>query len=206
MSRLNASFILGYHGCSEEVGLSVLRGDQKLAPSDKSYDWLGPGVYFWEGDPVRAYEWAIAKKNIEKPFVLGAVIDLGNCLDLMARENHEILKNAHRFLSTASSRGNRELPINVEGRRNLDCAVIKTVHFLTEKNQDGADSGAAKDLGSFDTVRGLFEEGQPLYPGSGFREKTHTQIAVVNDDCIKGYFIPRYRSEAELKAWPVGAE
>ena len=39
-----------------------------------------------------------------------------------------------------------------------------------------------------DSVKGIFLEGAPAYPGSGFREKTHIQIAVCNLACIKGVF------------------
>ena len=39
-----------------------------------------------------------------------------------------------------------------------------------------------------DSVKGIFLEGAPPYPGSGFREKTHIQIAVCNLACIKGVF------------------
>lgn len=44
------------------------------------------------------------------------------------------------------------------------------------------------DRAVFDTVRGLFTEGGPLFPGSGFRAKTHVQVAVRSADNIKGYF------------------
>jgi hypothetical protein len=43
----------------------------------------------------------------------------------------------------------------------------------------------------FDTVRGMFTEGGDLYDGAGFQQKTHSQISVINPECIKGYFIPR---------------
>jgi len=43
----------------------------------------------------------------------------------------------------------------------------------------------------FDTVRALFPEGDELYAGSGFKDKTHSEIAVRNDACILGYFRPR---------------
>jgi hypothetical protein len=39
-----------------------------------------------------------------------------------------------------------------------------------------------------DTIRGVFTEGQPVYPGAGFDEKTHVQIVVRNPFCIKGVF------------------
>ena len=62
--------------------------------------------------------------------------------------------------------------------RDLDCAVIETEHALR------AHIGAEP----FDTVIGSFEDGAPLYPGAGFSEKTHTQIAVRNPAAILGYF------------------
>lgn len=37
----------------------------------------------------------------------------------------------------------------------------------------------------------MFTEGGELCPGSGFRAKSHVEIAVRNDDCIKGLFHPR---------------
>ena len=70
--------------------------------------------------------------------------------------------------------------------RNLDCAVINHLHRLRE---DGG-------LRPFDTVRGVFLEGNPIYQDAGFRQKTHIQICVRNPDCIKGVFRVRAR---ELK-------
>ena len=43
----------------------------------------------------------------------------------------------------------------------------------------------------YDSVRGVFWEGKPLYPNAGFAEKNHIQICVCNPNCIKGYFLPR---------------
>lgn len=40
----------------------------------------------------------------------------------------------------------------------------------------------------FDTVKGIFTEGEPAYENAGFAEKTHVQICVRNQDCIKGVF------------------
>jgi hypothetical protein len=63
-------------------------------------------------------------------------------------------------------------------KRTLDCAVIKTVHKLRK------DSGETP----YQTVYGVFEEGDPLYPNAGFRSKTHVQIAVIDPECIVGFF------------------
>ena len=37
----------------------------------------------------------------------------------------------------------------------------------------------------------FFWEGADLYPGAGFKEKNHIQIAIINPNCIKGFFLPR---------------
>lgn len=47
---------------------------------------------------------------------------------------------------------------------------------------------------SFDSVRAAFIEGDTIYPGAGFNEKTHIQICIINPDCIKGFFLPRKKS------------
>ena len=94
MSKTATSFVLGYHGCSRDTGLRAIESGLALEQSKKDYDWLGPGVYFWEGDPHRAMEWAeekVRQKIYRDAFVIGAVIDLGNCLDLLLRENLELL-------------------------------------------------------------------------------------------------------------------
>ena len=45
-------------------------------------------------------------------------------------------------------------------------------------------------LKSYDSVRGVFVEGSPVYENSGIMNKTHIQICVTNPNCIKGYFRP----------------
>src|SRR5271155_2352654 len=57
-----SSFILGYHGCDRKVGERLLEG-AAFKPSDNDYDWLGPGIYFWEANPRRALEFATETAN-----------------------------------------------------------------------------------------------------------------------------------------------
>jgi hypothetical protein len=199
LSRLATAFVLGYHGCERAVGEQALGGDLTLIQSDREHDWLGPGVYFWESDPMRAREWAEEKATrgrCKEPFVIGAVIDLGNCLDLTVRENIELLGLAYQDLAERAGTGGLPLPENKNARgdpsgdrllRYLDCAVIKTLHSIIEQRRQDGDT----DAEPFDTVRGLFTEGEPAYAGSAFKRKTHTQIAVCADRCIKGVFVPR---------------
>ena len=65
--------------------------------------------------------------------------------------------------------------------RDLDCAVIEQIHEMRKEENELP----------YDAVRGLFQEGRPIYDGSGFSEKTHIQICIRNPNCIKGYFIPK---------------
>lgn len=190
MSRLQTAFVLGYHGCERAVGEAVLNGNSVLNASEQKYDWLGPGIYFWEADPVRAHEWAEDKAHrgkLAEPFVVGAIIDLGNCLDLMSRESLNLLALAYESLRETHDADPNLGPLPENRRahdqdrdrllRFLDCAVIRRLHA-------SIDSTTAR----FDSVRGLFTEGAELFPGSGFKQKTHIQIAVRNATSIKGYF------------------
>ncbi|WP_244878191.1 hypothetical protein [Blastochloris viridis] len=70
--------------------------------------------------------------------------------------------------------------------RFLDCAVIKHLHSILD-NQSAEDL----QIEPFDTVRGMFTEGEQIYPGCGFKSRSHVQISVRNLDCILGIFIPR---------------
>jgi hypothetical protein len=51
----------------------------------------------------------------------------------------------------------------------------------------------------YQTVRGVFIEGKPAFPGSKIALKSHIQIAVKDPACIVGVFEPKlseYRSES----------
>jgi len=191
-SRLPA-FCLGYHGCSAEVALKLLSGESSLAMSTNDYDWLGAGVYFWENDPQRAWEWARHRKYAD-PAVIGAVIDYGTCLNLLERENVEFLSLAFETLAATSD----PIPKNEEGfpgdqdfvKRELDCAVVNLACDMAKAN--GAE---------FDTVRAMFPEGKAAYAGAGFRAKTHVQLCVRDTRLIKGYFLPLDPSSGEPFDW-----
>lgn len=187
MHNLVSSFVLGYHGCDKATAERLLKGED-FKPSQNDYDWLGPGIYFWEVNPKRGLEWAAELKRwgkksptrIKTPVVVGAVIDLGLCLDLTTSAGVEQVRNAHSgFLQLANETG-LPLPLNsADGlMRNLDCAVIRMFHTIRK------DGGALP----VDSVRGVFVEGSPIYQGSGFYAKTHIQVCVCNSECIKGVF------------------
>lgn len=184
MHRLSTSFVLGYHGCDRALGERMLSGRAKFLRSENDYDWLGPGVYFWETNPGRALEFAEEKKSrnqgISEAFVVGAVVDLGMCLDLTTKDSIDDLRNAYASLEGTFRVRGVQLPTNgpKPWMKFLDCAVVRRLHEIIE------DSGAP----CVDSVRGIFQEGNPIYPGSAFLEKTHVQIAVMNPGCIKAVF------------------
>ena len=184
MHNLSASFILGYHGCDRRVAERLLK-NQAFKPSQNDYDWLGEGVYFWEANPLRGLEFAIESatrrgSKIKEPAVVGAVLDLGYCLDLTTSLGLQQVKTTYERLYEVSELAAKPMPENsADGlRRNLDCAVINYLHRLTAEEKRTA----------FDSEKGIFVEGAELYSGSGFREKNHIQIAIRNLNCIKGVF------------------
>ena len=61
-----SNLTIGFHGCDISVHDSVLYDNQHLKWSDNPYDWLGHGIYFWEHNLQRAWEWAnLLKKEIK---------------------------------------------------------------------------------------------------------------------------------------------
>jgi hypothetical protein len=169
------------------VGQRLLSGEQ-FNSSDNDFDWLGPGIYFWQSNPLRGLEYAKelttrpSGPKAEEPYVVGAVIDCAYCLDLFSSTGIEAVRHAYKDYVEVSRAARVEMPKNVLGPdmllRRLDCAVIKHLHSLL----------AASGQKPFDTVRGVFREGPPIYENSGFFEKTHIQICVVNVSCVKGVF------------------
>lgn len=64
--QFHPAFVLGFHGTEKATVDAVVKQQDRihLAPSTKSYDWLGHGVYFWENDPARGLEWATTGKKM----------------------------------------------------------------------------------------------------------------------------------------------
>ena len=185
------AFVLGFHGCDATVGEAILRGESEhLQESTNDYDWLGSGIYFWEGNPARALAFATERAEggrnsqgtITTPFVLGAIINLRRCLDLAASSAIAQVQQAYRTYRRIAKANGAALPRNGQNlkARYLDCLIFNWLHVV--RQQDG--------LPSYDTVRGLFWEGAEIYPGAGVRQHNHIQICVRHTACILGYFRP----------------
>ena len=184
---VSKSIVIGFHGCDHSTATRITSGSQDFVAKQKSYHWLGQGIYFWEDSPARAWQWAsdaFKKKELEKPAVVGAVIDLGRCLNLVDPSALALVKETYdKYLALCEMAGQK--PKQNTGpelrARVLDCEVFNTLHRLR--------ADAAEE--PFDTVRAFFTEGAPLYEGSGLRTQDHIQICIRNPAQIIGCFFPR---------------
>jgi hypothetical protein len=187
------SYSLGFHGCDRAVAERIFSAKQYLQRSQNAFDWLGEGIYFWENSPARALDYAkdLNKRprpsgpQIKVPAVIGAVIELGYCLNLLDVEFLSLMRESYQDLDAVHAAIGVPLPRNKNIRGDLllsplDCAVINFMHRAREEKQ----------LRPFDTVRAAFAEGGPLFPGSGITAKHHIQLCVRRRSCIKGYFRP----------------
>lgn len=135
MYSKRSNLVIGFHGCDESVANSIITGKTYMSKSSNDYDWLGNGIYFWENNLTRAYEFASEQRERTK---------------------------------------NDKVP------KVKTPAVIENLHALDN----------ASGITPYDSVRGVFWEGEDLYTNAGFKEKNHIQICVRNPNCIKGFFKP----------------
>ena len=191
--------VIGYHGCDATVRDKLVTGElQTLKASANRYDWLGPGIYFFENDAARALTFAEASSAkpealytanpIATPAVVGAVIRVERWLDMTTQEGLNTYKTTFQEMQKKVDKKEVQgMPTNqrtVENNdvvllRQLDNAVLTKVH------------SSKKELGepSLQGVRGIFEQGTHLSENSGFRSLSHIQIAI-DPSCIHGWFLP----------------
>ena len=178
--------VLAYHGCDLSTARRLLEGEP-FTPSTNAYDWLGHGIYFWEHGADRAWRYAqrmTAQGKFESPAVVGALVGLGRCVDLLDTDYTHQLRDFYMDWRQAMMETGQPVPAN-QGRtperkaRYLDCAVLNT--YLAGMRLRGK---------VFDTVRGVFQERVAAFEGSGIRLESHIQIAVRSPEVILGVFRP----------------
>jgi hypothetical protein len=183
--------VIAYHGCDAETAERLLAGEP-FKKSRNDYDWLGEGIYFWEYGADRALRFAQDQKRrgkVTTPAIVGALVQLGRCFDLMDTGftnelpvAFELLKQRHAQDGTPLPENGGKTPDKLLRRR--DCAVLNL--YLRWLEND------AKTM--YDSVRCGFVEGPPAYAGSGIRHRSHVQIAVRNPACVVGVFRPTMTS------------
>jgi hypothetical protein len=204
MYNTHPGLLIGFHGCDKSRQQELLVDFASMPVSEKPFDWLGHGMYFWENNAQRAFEWAKAKQDkggISEAAVIGAVIDLGYCCDLLDSAFIKMVALYYELLKIELKELGKDLPVNRDLKadthgnkllRDLDCATIEFMHkqIRTQYSKDIREKSHSS-LKIFDSVRGVFPEGGPAYSGSGFWAKSHIQICIRNANCIKGFFQKR---------------
>jgi hypothetical protein len=184
--------------------MQLLADPSKIPMSTESYEWLGHGFYFWENNYDRAYEWALDKQHrgkIKYPTVIGAVLDLMYCCDLLDKHFIDTVAAYFRSLQQDYALIGREVPANKDLDsdphqdkllRFRDCAAIQYMHNSLKKDyQNEVKDKSYSMIKLFESVRGVFPEGGAAFDGAGFKAKSHIQICIRNPNCIKGFFEPR---------------
>lgn len=190
-----------------------------LDHSKNPYDWLGPGAYFFEGDVERAYMFANASHNnpakmytekpIGTPAVVGAVLRVQHWLDMTTQAGINEFSMAYPSLLAGLAETGSPVPENLRSDeddtyailRKLDNAVFTFIHDVR------ANSSPA--LPAFQAVRGAFHQGGEVAPKSGFHRGSHVQIALRDNNCVEGWFLPKGQqllSEPEYLAAKVKRE
>lgn len=209
---MDGHLLVGYHGCDVVVRDGLVSGQLTPEESSNQYDWLGPGFYMFEGDEQRARSFAeaaasqpyrqLTARPIATPSVVGCVFSVQRCLDMSTKGGRQEFEEAYLHMQAGFLLNFETMPINRPANshdqdillRGLDRAVFS---FMHRRNERG------RPFDPYQAVRGSFRQGVEIAPNSGFHRDSHTQIALRDFNCIKGWFVPpgeRMLSAAELTA------
>ena len=139
--------VIGYHGTGLAAALRIITRVAPFRPSRRDFDWLGRGVYFWEYAPQQALRFArirqrqyqkkpnktaeVIRRATEPLAVVGCMIRLGNCFDLLEPDNVEYLQQIFVEYKKDMELLGMALPRNTRKYRKLDCAVFEyTYKFI----------------------------------------------------------------------------
>lgn len=205
----SGQLVVGYHGCDRRTAEALISGQLlELEPSDNPYDWLGPGVYFFQDDWRRALFFAqtsaenpqrrFTKRLITSPYVVGAVMKLSIVLDVSTQDGIDAFRTSYDSLKTAGVTLKRNTQSQADDTdvilRGLDRQVFKNLHQMYK------DQG----LPPLDAVRGAFPQGEAVAPTSAIFANSHVQIALRDQTCVLGYFrVPGLSSEVVADKLPL---
>lgn len=158
--------VVGFHGTRRAAAEDLIAG-MPFGKSENDHDWLGHGVYFWEYAPQQAWWWA-QKKYGSDAAVVGALIRLGRCLDLLDPLNADLLRTAHRDLVQILKEDGQLPKANHNSLKYLDCSVFNYCFIKLRE------SGYAVE-----SARAVFLPGRGrLWPRSGIFESSHIQLSI----------------------------
>lgn len=163
--------VIGYHGTRRSTAQDLVDG-APFAASTNDDDWLGHGIYFWEYAPQQAWWWARRRYPENDAAVVGAMIHLGRCFDLLDPANARLLGAAHTKLVAALAAAGQKAPQNANTHKFLDCAVFNYMFANLDAHY------------RYESVRAVFVplqtgKGMPrLWKRSGVFEGGHIQICI----------------------------
>jgi hypothetical protein len=205
MYDIRPNLVIGFHGCDKSIADQLIANPAVIEKSEKPYDWLGHGMYFWENNLERATLWAndkMRRGEIKEASVVGAVLQLGNCLDFLDSKYLSLLAVYHQLMVANFQALKKPIPENKDVKqdehkdrllRELDCALIEFMHeqIFSDYQQEIIANNGYTNVKLFDSTRGVFTEGGEAFPGSAIQMKNHIQICIRNFNSIKGFFLPR---------------
>ncbi|MEM0984283.1 MAG: hypothetical protein AAGI17_10070 [Planctomycetota bacterium] len=177
--------VVGYHGTRRDTALAIVQGERPFSPSRNDDDWLGNGVYFWEYAPKQALRWAERryKKQKQATAVLGAMIRLGSCFDLLDPDNAKTLQREHKKMLKDLQASGITPKKNALSKKYLDCATFE--YFYRTQSAEG---------NQIQTSRAVYVPTQSkdrLWPSSWLYQDTHIQLCVRDVSCILGVWLAK---------------
>ena len=199
---------MGYHGTGLTSALRIINRIEGFRSSEKNYDWLGRGIYFWEYGPKQALHFAEIRQRqykrkrnksaedlrraTEPLAVIACMIRLGFCLDLTEPENVNYLGEIFASYKKSMASVATPLPTNDRKYRKLDCAVFEYAYKVIEESETKS---------KVDTSRGVYvpKEGtKRVWDGSWISRDTHIQLCVRNPASLLGTWL-HYPTGLEAK-------
>lgn len=139
------------------------------------------GACFFQDAPLRAWEWARQRFG-DNAAVVGAEIDLADCIDLLDIPWERFIVRAFERYTEHLSDSGLPVPRQSRGAHRLDRGVLN--YFVDRMARNGM---------PVRSLRAVFPEGEPMYPGSALLTRAHVQIAVRSPMAI----VRTWREETE---------
>jgi hypothetical protein len=164
--------LVAFHGTTKSAAEKLVAG-MPFGPSQNADDWLGHGIYFWEYAPQQAWWWTDRRYGRADAAVVGALVRLGRCIDLLDPSNAGLLAAANTELESALAQAGKVLKKNANTHKYRDCAVF---NYLCAK--------LAQSKFQVESTRAVFVpleagKGLPrLWDRSGVFRGAHIQISV----------------------------
>lgn len=191
--------VVGYHGTGLSAALRIVNHVENFRWSERDYDWLGRGIYFWEYAPKQALAWAKLRQRkyqkkkkktaedqrraTEPLAVVACMIRLGFCLDLTEPDNVKYVGEIFESYKATMELTGEDLPTNNWQYRKLDCAVFEYAYEVIE---------ASEPLLRVDTARGIYvpkDGAKRVWEGSWISRDTHIQLCVRNPASLLGAWL-----------------